>query len=180
MRGVTGLDNLIEGYDLELCAPECMPGVTIWSAKARIENDVSEAMPYLNAALDRALYGAGNQYIIWKEGGRKYALRPHELAVSSVLDREQAHELAEKAVSMINEVWGRRDEITPDYKVRIPPKLLDILKHLPRTNCRDCGLASCMAFAAELIEGNRRLADCPPLCEEGNTEAMRCLEELGL
>ena len=171
---------MIEGYELELSAPECLPGVSVWSAKAHIANDLSEVMPYLNAVLNRPLYDCDNRYIIWKEGGRKYALRPHELAVSSILDRDQAREVVEKAIAEINQIWAGKDGITPDYSRRTPPKLLDILRHLPRTNCRDCGLASCMAFAAELAQGDKRLEDCPPLCEEGSAEALRCLQELGL
>ena len=174
------MEALIEGYRLELSAPECMPEVPVWSAHAHIQNDVSEVMPYLNAALDRVLYDIDNQYIIWKEGGRRYALRPHELAISSILDREQACDVVEKAVATINLIWSKRGEITPDYSRRTPPKLLDILKYLPRTNCRECGVPSCMAFAAELIEGNKCLQDCPPLGEEGSTGALRHLEGFGL
>ena len=74
----------------------------------------------------------------------------------------------------------KRDEITPDYSKRTPPKLLDILKYLPRTNCRECGVPGCMAYAAELIEGNKSLEDCPPLGEEGSADALRYLEGLGL
>lgn len=40
---------------------------------------------------------------------------------------------------------------------------LDIYKLLPKTNCRQCGLASCLAFAVAVIQGRRPLADCPPL-----------------
>ena len=174
------MEALIEDYELELNAPECMPEVPVWSAHARIQNDVSEVMPFLNAVLDRALYDVDNHYIIWKEGGRRYALRPHELAVSSILDREQARDLVEKAVAAINRIWSKRSEITPDHSRRTPPKLLDIIRYLPRTNCRACGVASCMAFAAELIEGNKRLQDCPPLCEEKGAGALRQLEDLGL
>jgi ArsR family metal-binding transcriptional regulator len=174
------MEALIGEYQLELSAVECMPDVAVWSANAHIQNDVSEVMPYLNAVLDRALYDSENRNIIWKVGGRKYALRPHELAVSSILEREQAHDLVEQAVVEINRIWAQRDEITPDYSKRTPPKLLDILKHLPRTNCRECGVPSCMAFAAELIEGNKRLEDCPPLCEDANDEALRRLERLSL
>lgn len=174
------VEALIEGYQLELTAPECMPEIAVWSASTHIKNDVSEVMPYLNAVLDRAFYDSDNQYIVWKEGGRKYALRPHELAISSILDREEAYDLAEKAVVVINQIWSKREEITPDYSKRTPPKLLDILKHLPRTNCRKCGVQSCMAFAAELIEGGKRLEDCPPLTEEGSLDAVRHLEGLGL
>lgn len=172
--------KLIEEYDIELREPECVPGAPVYSAKVNIPNDVCEVMPYLNAILDRAFYSGDNQFIVWKDGERKYALRPHELAVSTIFNREQAHELVDKTVAEINRVWERRGEITPDNTKRTPPKVLDILKLLPRTNCKDCGLQSCMAFAAELVEGNLRLEDCPYLLEEENAEALQGLQDLGL
>ncbi len=169
---------LIEEYDIELCNPACHRGASVWSAKARLFRDTSEVMPYLNASLDRPMYDKDNRYIIWKEGGRKYALRPYELAVSLILDREQAMELVEKAVAEINRIWGSTHEIIPDHSRRTPPRLLDILKLLPRTNCGECGLQSCMAFAAGLIEGAYLLEDCSPLIKD--EEALACLKELGL
>lgn len=38
---------------------------------------------------------------------------------------------------------------------------LEILTALPRTNCRDCGLPSCLAFAAAVVAGDRALTQCP-------------------
>ncbi|MFH0958899.1 MAG: DUF3786 domain-containing protein [Pseudomonadota bacterium] len=40
---------------------------------------------------------------------------------------------------------------------------MQIFKVLPRTNCRDCGIPTCLAFAAAVFKGDRRLADCPHL-----------------
>ena len=37
---------------------------------------------------------------------------------------------------------------------------------LPMTNCKVCGYAGCMAYAAALREGEIRLQDCPPLGKE--------------
>jgi ArsR family metal-binding transcriptional regulator len=179
-RCFQAVEKLIGDYNIELESPACLPGAPVWAAKAQVPNDVSEVMPYLNAVLDRAFYDGDNNYIIWEDDGRKYALRPHELAVGAVLNRDEAHGLVRKAVDKINKIWEQRNEITPDYSKRTPPKLLDILKHLPRTNCGLCGLASCMAFAAELVEGNRCLEDCPPLCEKEKEEALHSLKELGL
>jgi len=36
------------------------------------------------------------------------------------------------------------------------------------TNCKACGYATCMAYAAALREGEIRLEDCPPLGGEEN------------
>jgi hypothetical protein len=40
---------------------------------------------------------------------------------------------------------------------------LELYKHLPRTNCGDCGITTCLAFAAAVIKEEKRLADCPHL-----------------
>ena len=38
---------------------------------------------------------------------------------------------------------------------------LEVYKLLPKTNCRDCGLATCLAFAAMVIQQTKQLRDCP-------------------
>lgn len=40
---------------------------------------------------------------------------------------------------------------------------LEIYKALPKTNCRECGIPSCMAFAAAVIKEEKGLKDCPYL-----------------
>jgi acetyl-CoA decarbonylase/synthase complex subunit gamma len=40
---------------------------------------------------------------------------------------------------------------------------LDIYRHLPKTNCAECGEKTCMAFASQIIERALKLADCPYL-----------------
>jgi hypothetical protein len=40
---------------------------------------------------------------------------------------------------------------------------LDIYRVLPKTNCRQCNVATCLAFAAGVIRGQGRLTDCPYL-----------------
>jgi hypothetical protein len=38
---------------------------------------------------------------------------------------------------------------------------MEIFKVLPRTNCRDCRIPTCLAFAAAVFKGDQRLEDCP-------------------
>jgi hypothetical protein len=38
---------------------------------------------------------------------------------------------------------------------------MEIFKILPRTNCRDCRVPTCLAFAAAVFKGERRLGECP-------------------
>ncbi|SHI52411.1 DUF3786 domain-containing protein [Desulfosporosinus lacus] len=44
---------------------------------------------------------------------------------------------------------------------------LNIYKLLPKSNCKLCGVATCLAFAAAVIRGDKRLKECPHL--ENNT-----------
>jgi hypothetical protein len=40
---------------------------------------------------------------------------------------------------------------------------LDLYKLLDKSNCRECGLLSCMAFANAVINGEKKIEDCPRL-----------------
>ena len=40
---------------------------------------------------------------------------------------------------------------------------MEIFKILPGTNCRDCRVPSCLAFAAAVFNGDKRLDGCPHL-----------------
>jgi hypothetical protein len=60
---------------------------------------------------------------------------------------------------------------------------MDIFKLLNHSNCRDCGEKTCLAFAAAVFKGKRRLADCPHLEPEivkkydGKTTHAQSVEE---
>ncbi|MEM4446888.1 MAG: acetyl-CoA decarbonylase/synthase complex subunit gamma [Nitrososphaerota archaeon] len=45
-------------------------------------------------------------------------------------------------------------------------KPLDIYNYLPKTNCGECGLDSCMAFAYKLIEHELEVENCKPLATD--------------
>jgi ArsR family metal-binding transcriptional regulator len=68
--------------------------------------------------------------------------------------------------SEINEAWDKRAEITPCQTGKKKPVLMEILKLLPKTNCKKCGQPTCMVFAAQLMDGGRGPEDCPDLTGE--------------
>lgn len=43
---------------------------------------------------------------------------------------------------------------------------VDILKVLDKSNCKKCGCPTCLAFAALVVQGRKRLRGCPHLSEE--------------
>jgi hypothetical protein len=60
---------------------------------------------------------------------------------------------------------------------------MDILKLLDKSNCRDCGEKTCLAFAASVFKGKKQLSECPRLGQEivekytGNTRKAQSIEE---
>lgn len=45
---------------------------------------------------------------------------------------------------------------------------MQIYKNLPKTNCKDCGLPTCMAFAMQVASKQRSLTDCPHISDEAS------------
>lgn len=43
---------------------------------------------------------------------------------------------------------------------------MDVLKVLPKTNCRDCGVPTCLMFSVAVIQGNKTLDQCPHIDPE--------------
>lgn len=47
---------------------------------------------------------------------------------------------------------------------------LDIYKLLPKSNCKACGVATCLAFAAAVIKGEKRISECSQLQDDLSQE----------
>ena len=43
---------------------------------------------------------------------------------------------------------------------------MQIYKNLPKTNCKECGFPTCMAFAMQVAAKQKALTDCPQLSED--------------
>ncbi len=43
---------------------------------------------------------------------------------------------------------------------------LEIYKHLPKTNCKDCGVPTCLAFAMKVASKQAAIDECPHVTEE--------------
>lgn len=54
--------------------------------------------------------------------------------------------------------------------------VMEILKELPRTNCKECGEPTCMAFAAKLLKKERKLEECKPLLIDEHAHRHRNLQ----
>ncbi len=48
--------------------------------------------------------------------------------------------------------------------------VMEVYKNLPKTNCKDCGLPTCMAFAMQVAAQQKALTDCPHVSDEAQAE----------
>ena len=152
---------LITSFDYKLTSPACDPGADRWSITITFPEDISDVLPLLNASLERADYTHKGKVLVWKGNGKKYAFRPSEISVAPLTDGDQAFAYCREAVDIVNAAWAGRDEIEPDYSRIELPTLMEIYKTLPKNNCKECGYATCMAFAAAYRSGKAKNSDCP-------------------
>ncbi len=169
---------LVEDYEVEVASPECDLESPIYVAKVALSADISEAIPYVNATVEKGEFVPGLPALVFREGGRKYALRPREILISNITERSEALALARAMVGKINRIWDDRENIEPSYDSWEKPRVLDLLKLLPGTNCRECGVPTCMAFATRLSEGKAGVEECPHLARPENARRLMSLKEL--
>jgi ArsR family metal-binding transcriptional regulator len=171
---------LIEDYEIDLYCPPCDPGSEAWVATVKAGADLSELMPYVNAVVERGEYLPGVPTLVWREGAHKFFLKSHEMGINNLHDRAHAERKVENLIRLLNDTWENREGITPDFTTLSKPTVLEVFKLLPRTNCGECGVPSCMAYAAKLIDGENSLDDCPPLKLDTEAQNREQLADLGL
>ena len=123
------------------CNPEWV------SMTAELSDDISEVFLYLNAVVKNAVYTPEAQNLNFRMDTGFISLMPREINVGQVICEEDGIEVMEHLKEQINDTWERRTSITPLYERKAEVKAKDVVEFLPKTNCRDCGLPTCFAFA---------------------------------
>ncbi len=164
---------LLQTYTKKIFRAECNPQFESLHCIASLDQDVSEALPYLNAVLGGFEFLKDPPAVIFRSHGRLITVQGREIAINALKDEAEADKILEWLQREINQAWEKRVEIVPSFEGSPKPQVFEILKLLPRTNCRECGEPTCMVFAARAAEGVKVAADCPPL----TPEAKRRLED---
>ena len=162
---------LLTGYIMEIFRPECNPSFESVHCIAKLNEDVSEVLPYLNAELGGTQFFKNPPEVMFHHHGKIIKVGAREIAINALYDEQEADRILKWLKTEINQAWERRAEITPCYKGKTKPKLLEILRLLPKTNCKKCGQPTCMVFAAQVMDGGRSVDHCREL----NTENRRRL-----
>jgi ArsR family metal-binding transcriptional regulator len=171
---------LLRSYTKEIFRPECNPSFQSLHCIAHLDQNVAEALPYLNATLGGFDYLKDPPAVTFRVHGKIITVHPREIAVNALRDEEEADKILEWLKREINEAWEKRDEIEPRYEGTPKPKILEILKLLPKTNCRECGQPTCMVFAARVAEGAKGPEDCSLISDEKREELSKYLSPFGL
>jgi ArsR family metal-binding transcriptional regulator len=130
---------------------------------------VSGALPYLNTLLGRFEYLQNPPSVTFKAHGKLITVHGRKIAVNALKDEAEARKIIEWLKREINDAWNRRDQIEPSTQSTPRPKLFDILKLLPKTNCKACGEPTCMVFAARVAEGAKGIQSCPELTPDAQS-----------
>jgi ArsR family metal-binding transcriptional regulator len=156
---------LLESYRLEIFNSACNPGAMGVHCFAHLEQDVGDALPYLNTVLVGFEYLQDPPSVTFKAHGKLITVHGRKIAVNALKDEAEARKIVEWLKREINDAWENRTEIVPSFKGAPRPQLIEILKRLPRTNCRKCGEPTCMVFAAWVAEGAKSAEACTALDE---------------
>ncbi len=158
---------LLESYRLEIFNNECMPGAMTVQCFAHLDQDVSEALPFLNAELGGFEYIKDPPSVTFRLYGKLLTVYGNKIAVNALKNEVEASKIIEWMKREINNTWDKHDNITPRYEGLPRPQVIQILKCLPKTNCRECGEPTCMVFATRVAEGVKGSDQCPVLTPDG-------------
>jgi len=168
---------MLKGYRKEIFRPECNPQFQSLHCIAHLDQDVTEVLPYLNAVLGGHQYLQDPPALTLKVHGKLITLHPREIAVNALKDEGEADKILEWLKQEINETWLKRDTIEPSFETPAQPRIFEILKLLPKTNCGECGQPTCMVFASLVTKGVKGPDDCPPVGEQELEQLQKYLQQ---
>lgn len=105
-----------------------------------------------------------------------------KITMNNTRDQEEAIEIMTGFMEKINSSFeesqsgGPVGEDLSQKLSKIGP--LAIYNCLPKTNCEECGEATCMAFSMKLLSGESELKQCTPLYEPKNKVCVDNLRDL--
>ena len=163
---------LLERYSLEIFNSECNPSAMAVHCFAHLEQDVGEAIPYLNAVLGGFTYIKEPPSVTFKAQGKLITVHARKIAINALKDEAEAKKIVEWIIREINSAWENRDNIEPSYESAPRPAITEILRLLPKTNCKECGQPTCMVFATQVADGAKGPEDCQPIGEENSKKLL--------
>jgi ArsR family metal-binding transcriptional regulator len=164
---------------------------------------LDEVLPYLATLPGIIAYNPEAQTPTFRRPAGFMTLYAERVYITQLKNADEGLELLAALRDAINATWDQRAELVAVTVGRRAPRPLDVwtlllgddaLDHLgddraprpldvwtllPQTNCKQCGEATCMAFAAGLLQHKRSVIECPPLhADEALTDQRATLEAM--
>lgn len=152
---------LLYEYELEILKSKCQASAIGVHCFAHLKQDVTEALPYLNTVLGGFEYLKDPPSVTFRAQGKLITVHGKKIAVNALKDEKEARKIVEWMKNEINAAWDQKDTIEPSCTGMPKPGIFEILKILPKTNCRECNEPTCLVFATKVAEGAKGSVDCP-------------------
>ena len=133
---------------------------------AYFDHDISQLLPYLNAVIKGASYNKNAPTLTYAKERRMINLYNIKITIAKADDIIDAWKVLDEVKELINRAYKNKDTIKPNYEEKIKVTALQIYGWLPKSNCKACGEATCLAFAVKLLQGEQKLDACTPLSNE--------------
>ncbi|MGB8887145.1 MAG: (Fe-S)-binding protein [Candidatus Korobacteraceae bacterium] len=156
----------------------CMADETRVRLTVHLGDNLAPVLPYLNRTMPQACFNADPCSLTFMEGARMVTLYPQRIAIGKADGLVDGWRTLEKIRVLVNRTWAQRESMVPLYERRFKPPALEIYKRLPRTNCKECGEQTCMAFAVSLWQGRAVPSQCRPAFTDEYTALRAALLEI--
>lgn len=146
---------------------------------AYLNRDITEILPYLNAVIKGASYNKGASTLTFAKERRLINLYSMKITIAKADDIIDAWHILDEVKTLVNKTHDNKSNIKPNYEEKVKVTALQIYGWLPKTNCRACGEATCLAFACRLLLGEQKISKCAPLSMDSRfTENKKIMQEM--
>jgi ArsR family metal-binding transcriptional regulator len=170
--------NYLESISLNRTLP-CLaePGKIIVIGKPN--RSLDDVIPYLATLPGVIAYNPETLTLAFRRQPGFLTLYSDKVYITQVKDADTGLEVLGALKDAINATWEHRAELTAVTQARRAPRHLDVYAMLPQSNCKQCGEATCLAFAVLLIQQKHSLDECLPLrLDPAFSERMATLEAM--
>jgi ArsR family metal-binding transcriptional regulator len=164
-RGLDSNGEFLKSITLCYVAP-CMADEKKIRLIGYFDRDITEILPYLNAVIKGASYNKNGAILTYAKERRLINFYNIKATIAKADDIIDAWVILDEVKKLINNTYSHRDTIKPSYEEKVKVTALQIYGWLPKTNCKACGEATCLAFACRLLQGEQKLSKCAPLSTE--------------
>lgn len=134
--------------------------------------DLAGLFPHINAVARKAELYDRPPMVRFVFRKVYWALYPLWCIAIPFNDRDHLRETVAECILFLNDIRDRRRAIVPSHRLFRSTSVLDVLKLVPGTNCRQCGYPTCMAFAA-MVSRQRAVPEaCPHISIPMNEQAV--------